>query len=185
MLSLNVRPSPPPFIAPTAPDCPSSDLGCSAVCTGTVGGGTATGTATATSVSYVSDQYFVFPAIATSFADSDACFSALSECSTNYGICTSDLVSGGFGVTVVVPGTTTIEPTLTALPLTSATSICASLSSKACYDLQSAQCAQTGTSSGFYVGSTNAGPRPTAACRAGVVAAVGIGMGMGMGFLGA
>ncbi|KAI2616564.1 hypothetical protein GGR54DRAFT_231340 [Hypoxylon sp. NC1633] len=133
-------------------------------------------------VSYVSNTYFSFPYIQTSFANSVACSSALSQCSRNYQACVSDLaVAGGagYGVTVVVPGgggVTVAATQATGLPSATATSVCSSLSSEACYNLQSSQCTQGGTSVGFIIGTGNLAARPTAACVAGVIAGVGLGL---------
>ncbi|KAI0899380.1 hypothetical protein F4806DRAFT_452544 [Annulohypoxylon nitens] len=137
-------------------------------------------TGTSVSVSYVSNTYFTFPYIPTSFANSVACTSALNQCSSNYQACVSDLAGsagGVYGVTIVVPGGggTTIAATQgTALPSATATSVCSSLSSEACYNLQTSQCASAGSTGGFVVG--NQAPRPTAACMAGVIAGVGLGL---------
>ncbi|KAJ9157671.1 hypothetical protein NKR23_g101 [Pleurostoma richardsiae] len=161
--------------------CPSG-----AVCTGTapasfVTPSTATGTASA---SYVSNTFFPFPYVATSFADSAACTSAVSECSANYAACTSELQgsgSGGYGVTIDAGGTTVVAATPMSLAVTSAAGVCSSLSSVACSGLQSSDCSQVGTATGgFVVGSGNGVPRPTAPPRAGVVGAVAAGVGLGI-----
>lgn len=151
--------------------CPTN-----AVCTGTVGTPT-------TTQSYITNQYFAFPAIPTSFPNTAACANAVSACSENYAACTSDLASGtgGYGVTIVVPGDggTTVAPTHTTVGLASATSICSSLSSAACHGLQSTRCSVTGSSAGFFVGTENAAmPRITAGpCMIGrVMAGVGLGV---------
>ncbi|OTB03057.1 hypothetical protein M426DRAFT_322085 [Hypoxylon sp. CI-4A] len=132
------------------------------------------------SVSYVSNTYFSFPYIPTSFANSVACTSALNQCSRNYEACVSDIggSGGGYAVTIVVPGgggTTVAATQGTALPSATATSVCSSLSSEACYNLQTSQCTQAGTTGGFAIGTANRAPRPTAACVAGVIAGVGLG----------
>ncbi|KAI0172005.1 hypothetical protein GGR52DRAFT_548619 [Hypoxylon sp. FL1284] len=134
-------------------------------------------------VSYVSNTYFSFPYIQTSFPNSVACSSALDQCSRNYQACVTGLGDGGsgqaWGVTVVVPGgggTTVAATTGTGLPAPTATSICSSLSSEACYNLQGSQCTQAGTTGGFVIGTGNHAPRPTAACVAGVIAGVGLGL---------
>jgi hypothetical protein len=138
-----------------------------AVCTGT-----APSTApapTAAAVSYVPNPYFPFPYIPTVFANSAACASAVGQCSQNYGACVTALQgNGGFGVTVVVNGGSTVAAASAANVGTAATSICSSLSTQACSAAQTAQCAQFG----------NAGkrPNPTAACVAGLAAGVGVGV---------
>ncbi|KAI0151948.1 hypothetical protein F4776DRAFT_658883 [Hypoxylon sp. NC0597] len=139
-------------------------------------------TGTTPAPSFVSNSYFSFPYIPTSFANSVACTSALNQCSRNYDACVSDLAgtaAGVYGVTIVVPGgggTTVAATQGTALPSATATSVCSSLSSEACYNLQSSQCTQAGTTGGFYIGTGNDAPRPTAACMAGVIAGVGLGL---------
>ncbi|KAI1386942.1 uncharacterized protein F4822DRAFT_411666 [Hypoxylon trugodes] len=150
--------------------CPSS-----ATCTGVAP------TGPTPTVSYVSNTYFSFPYIPTSFANSVACTSAVDECSRNYGACVSDLGgnAGVYGVTIVVPGgggTTVAATQGTGIPSASATSVCSSLSSKACYNIQSSQCTQAGTTGGFVIGTANYAARPTAACVAGVIAGVGLGV---------
>lgn len=135
------------------------------VCTGTV--------PTPTGVSYVANSYFPFPYIATSFANADACSSAVSQCSSNYQVCTAGLEgNGGYGVTIAVTGGggTTVAQVAATLPTVSAESICSSLSSKACYNLQASQCVQT-TGNSFVVG---AAPKPTGMGMAGVVAGCGL-----------
>ncbi|KAI0011261.1 hypothetical protein F4779DRAFT_235595 [Xylariaceae sp. FL0662B] len=149
--------------------CPTS-----ATCTGVAPTG-----ASATP-SFVSNTYFQFPYIPTSFANPAACTSALSQCARNYRACVSELGGSnpGYAVTIVVPGGggTTVAATHATVPSATATSVCSSLSSEACYDLQSSQCAQAGTTSGFVIGDGNHAARPTAACVAGVIAGVGLGL---------
>ena len=78
------------------------------VCTGTAPSIFVTPTATPTVVSYVPNSFFPYPFMATSFANSAACLSAVSQCGVNYAACTSDLegsdAANGYGVTIVVPG---------------------------------------------------------------------------------
>ena len=91
-------------------------------------------------------------------------------------------MGNSYGVTVVAPNGAgvTVAPTLTNVGSASATSICSSLSSVGCYNIQSGNCAQfgSGTASGgtFIVAdSTGAAARPTMGCfaAAGVVAGLG------------
>lgn len=131
-------------------------------------------------VSFVPNVYFSFPYIATSFSNAGACSAGVSQCNANYQACTADLAgaNNGFGVTIAVPGGggTTIAPTRAPVALATATSVCQSLSREACRGLQSSVCTQTGINNGFFVGTANAAPRPTAACMAGVLAGVGLGL---------
>ncbi|KAI0967087.1 hypothetical protein F4678DRAFT_258831 [Xylaria arbuscula] len=146
-----------------------------ATCTGVAPGG---GAATATA-SYVSNDYFAFPVIPTSFSNAAACTTALRDCTDNYDSCVKDLEGGnaGYGVTIQVPGAsgTTVAQAQTTLPSATATSVCSTLSLQACHGLSNGLC-HAGTQGGFTVGSANAAPRPTAACMAGVIAGVGIGI---------
>lgn len=163
--------------------CPSG-----AVCTGTAPASFSPPSAATGSVSFVANSYFSFPYIATSFADRAACTSAVSQCSANYAACTSDLqgangAGAGYGVTIIVPGgggTTVAGATQVSLAPTSASSICSSLSSVACFGLQSSQCTQSGTTNGFVVGGTGNVARPTAMPCVGVVGAVAAGVGLGV-----
>ncbi|ROT34618.1 hypothetical protein SODALDRAFT_337932 [Sodiomyces alkalinus F11] len=129
--------------------CPSG-----AICTGIAPPSPAMPTAT---VSFVPNNYFPFPYIATSL-DQRQCSSAVSQCSRNYEVCLTELQGGndGFGVTIVVPGGggTVIDadrPTLG----TSATPVCSSLSSEACSGLESTHCAQPTTVNGIVVESAS------------------------------
>lgn len=158
--------------------CPSG-----AVCTGTAPSSFRPPTTTA--VSYVPNNYFSFPYIATSFSNEGACSRAVSQCSANYAACTQDLggAGGGGAVTVVVPagngGTTTIGANAGAtLPTASASSVCQSLSSVACHSIQGSYC-EAGSTAGFTVGTANAAPThmPCMGVVAGVAAA-GVGFGM-------
>ncbi|KAL0936645.1 uncharacterized protein CTRU02_208860 [Colletotrichum truncatum] len=143
--------------------CPSG-----AVCTGTA---PTTAPSGPTAVSYVPNEYFPFPFIATSL-DRSECSSAVRQCSRNYESCVTQLQgNAGFGVTVVVPGGggTTVAATRPDVG-TSATPICSSLSSRACYGLENDQCARSTTVNGVVI---NHAARPTAACMAGIAAGVG------------
>lgn len=151
--------------------------------TGGAAATTTTNTATTATitgpVSYVSNSYFPFPYIATSYTNSADCVSAYDNCQENYAACTADLQGGGGnGVTIVAPGGgTTVAATAVNLG-TSATSICSSLSKAACYGLVTQNCAQFETD--FVVSTTrgNAVPRQTAACFAKVAWAGGVGLGL-------
>ncbi|KAI1365612.1 hypothetical protein F5Y08DRAFT_172623 [Xylaria arbuscula] len=147
--------------------CPTT-----ATCTGVAPGTGATATA-----SYVSNAYFAFPAIATSFSNAAACTSALHDCTDNYDACVQGLegANAGYGVTVQVPGATTVVQAQTTLPSATATSICSTLSLQACHGLSNGLC-HAGTQGGFTIGSANGAPRPTAACMAGILAGVGLGI---------
>ena len=151
--------------------------------TTTSSGAAATAATTLGTASYVQNSYFPFPYIPTNYANSAACNTAFSACQSNYAACTNDLMGNSYGVTVVAPNGAgvTVAPTLTNVGSASATSICSSLSSIGCYNIQSGNCAQfgSGTASGgtFIVAdSTAAAARPTMGCfaAAGVVAGLGL-----------
>lgn len=165
---------------------------------------------TAAPESTVSNPYFPYPYIPTSFANAAICTSYSSACDANYAACTADL-QGGFGVTIAVPGGggTTIAPLQTGsgtggggVPEGEAPSVCSSLSSVACKGANggcaswgtssatgatAAAAAATGNGSGneqFLIASTasaNAAARAGWARATGGVAGVGIGMGVGVG----
>ncbi|KAI1325274.1 hypothetical protein F5Y16DRAFT_378429 [Xylariaceae sp. FL0255] len=164
--------------ASSAACCPQT-----ATCTGVAP------TTTVTTASYVSNSYFQFPIVAYSFSNAAACTAAVSDCASNYNACVSELVSGagsgGYGVTVSVPGGggTTVAPATTSFASATATSICSSLSLSGCHGLSDGLC-KAGTQDGITVGSANWGPRITPAPRmvAGVAAGVGLGI-MGAGGL--
>lgn len=148
------------------------------------------------------NAYFSYPYIATYFANRGDCSAAVSQCSANYGACTSQLAGqGGFGVTIVVPGgdgTTITNGGQANVGPTSASSICmhisvtrqrsyssysrlltqhvcigSSLSSVACSGLQPSMCTMTGTTAGgFFFGKDNMAARPTAACFGAMAAGV-------------
>ncbi|TVY22744.1 hypothetical protein LHYA1_G008592, partial [Lachnellula hyalina] len=122
----------------------------SATTTTTNSGSSASITGTA---SYPSNPYFPFPYIATSYPNSAACNTAFLACQTNYAACTADLQGGSgsnFAVTIIAPsgGGVTVSPSVQSLGTASATSICSSLSSEACFNIQSANCAQFGSGEG-------------------------------------
>ncbi|KAM7192007.1 hypothetical protein V8F33_008585 [Rhypophila sp. PSN 637] len=152
--------------------CPAN-----AVCTGTAPASFVTPGPTKTAVSFVPNPYFSFPYVATYFDNPGDCSAAVSQCSANYGVCTSQMGGqGDFVVTIEVPGgggTTFTGGGQANVGPVSATSICNSLSSVACNGLQQSMCTMTGTTAGgFYFGTGNAAARPTAACLGAMVAGV-------------
>ena len=147
---------------------------------------TAAATSTTGTASIFSNTYFPFPYVPQTYINSAACNSAYLACQSNYAACTHDLQQNSFGVTIVAPngaGTTVAPTAAQSLPAAAATSICSSLSSVACYDIQSDDCAAFGTATStggdFIVGMTsNPAARPTVGCMVavGVVAGVGLGI---------
>jgi len=145
-----------------------------ATCTGVAPGGGPTATP-----SYVTNAYFPFPIVPTSYKNPSACTSALNDCHNNYDACISGLAGGraGYGVTIDVPGAggTTVAQVQTSLPSATATEVCSTLSLQACHGISGGAC-HAGTHGAITVGSANGAPRPTAACMAGVIAGVGLGI---------
>ncbi|PNH40622.1 hypothetical protein VD0004_g6383 [Verticillium dahliae] len=151
--------------------CPSG-----AVCTGTAPDSPA-GQPTA-SASFVANTFFPFPYMATSL-DQGECSSALSQCSENYDTCVTELEGGSndFAVTIVVPGGggTTVAASHPSLG-TSATPVCSSLSSQACFGLEPSHCDQPTSVNGVVIESGSLA-KPTAYPVGGAVAA-GFGVAM-------
>ncbi|KAI9792865.1 MAG: hypothetical protein M1835_007623 [Candelina submexicana] len=88
--------------------------------------------------SVVSNQYFAFAAIPTSYPNAAACSSYYSGCQSEFARCTSSVGVGVNGVTVSGPGAGITVQGASVMP--QATSICSSLSSAACHGLQLASC---------------------------------------------
>jgi hypothetical protein len=156
----------------------ASNIACcpiGALCTGVLPLASSIPTVTTTdAVSTVSNSYFPFPYVATTYSNSLACATASSVCAVNYAACTADL-TGGYGVTIVAPGGgVTVAPEATDVGAAQAASVCSSLSSEACVGVQGG-CATWGAGS-FIVATQTSG---NAAAR--VTGMMGMGMGMGMG----
>lgn len=120
-----------------------------AVCTGTAPSTPSDALPTAT-ISYVPNPYFSFPYATTTFVNSASCASAVAACSSNYGVCVAGLQrNGGYAVTINVPGGggTTVDGMQGDLGA-SATPICSSLSSQACFRLEATKCESFGQRSG-------------------------------------
>lgn len=133
----------------------------------------------AASLAYVSNAFFPWPYIPTTYVNSAACMSAYSDCQSNLAACTADLEGGGSGfpVTIVAPGGgVTVAATTQNLGVASATSICSSLYNVGCYGIVPGNCATfgTGTATSFIVGTTGAAARPTMGCF--VMAGLGLGI---------
>lgn len=167
-----------------------------AQCTGSIGAGAAIATATSidtsptdsaasaiitgSSGSIVPNGYFPFPYLPTTYPNAAVCSSSFSSCQTEFTKCTSQLIAGDNGLTIsgIGPGITREA----ALPSTSAASICSSLSTKACYNLQLSNCPMYGTAGGGG-GTFKAaeGAAPTYCAR---IYEVGMGVGVALGFAG-
>ncbi|KIV78817.1 hypothetical protein PV11_06426 [Exophiala sideris] len=191
---------------PTGTNCALDDAGhvaccpTNAKCTGTIGG-TATAVATSSTTSTTSpattttgvagggstvpNNYYPFVYIPTSYANAALCTSAYSSCQSASTSCFASL-AGANGVTVSgLGGGITVAGT-SGTVLSSASSICSSLSAKGCYSLQETQCSIFGTASGSatvtatasstsggFVQVGNEGPRRTACPRMLYVAGAG------------
>ena len=172
--------------------CPNN-----ALCTGTIAGGAAPtkppsaapltaapGAAISHAISgtsTLSNQYYPFPVLPTTYANAADCSTSFSSCQAESAKCTGFVEGGGYGVTVAgQKGQITQQA---AMPVQSAESICSSLSQEACHGLQLAQCSTLGggASSGggtFEMGeSSNAGAAPTR-CR--IMYGMGVGAAVGL-----
>ena len=143
--------------------------------TTTSGGVTTTGPVTITSYAgggtAVSNPYYPFIAIPTSFSDAAQCSTSVSFCSSQSTACFNSL-AGANGVTVAGGGG---GITQTAELAAAASSICSSLSTAACSNIQDDTCSVFGN------GANNAGPRQTACpgmMYAGAVGAAAVGIGI-------
>ncbi|QDS74664.1 hypothetical protein FKW77_009412 [Venturia effusa] len=98
--------------------------------------------------SYVSNSFFPFPYIPTTYANALACSTAYTSCQRDVASCTDYLGGGsGMGVTISVSGgggTTVAAPTTT-YASAFASSICSSLSAQACYSLTVEACGNFGS----------------------------------------
>ncbi|KAH8727516.1 hypothetical protein GQ44DRAFT_703363 [Phaeosphaeriaceae sp. PMI808] len=140
-----------------------------ALCTGTLGAPVATGTnptpttvfaqtttanpfvqqttvpnAAATARSTVQNAFYPFPYIATTYTDAAACSAAYTSCQSDAASCTTALANGAQGVTISAPNGGATITAVPSLGLQSAQSICASLSSQACYTLTVEACRSFG-----------------------------------------
>ena len=120
--------------------------------------------------STVPNAFFPFVYIPTSYANAALCTTAFSSCQAASTSCYASL-AGQNGVTVSGFGGGTTVQGATGTILSSASSICSSLSAEGCYNLQESQCSQFGTGGGQtgtattttgFVQVGNYGPRQTA-----------------------
>ena len=163
-----------------------------AQCTGTIAAGAAIATATTMTSSQttsagaaqisdnggkrvVSNQYYAFPYLPTRFPNAAVCSSSYSSCKTEFIKCTYTLESGDNGVTVSGAGVGITRQA--AIPDVTAASICSSLSTVACHNLQLANCATYGTGAATAAGTfeVSGGAMPTGCPRL-----YGVGMGVGV-----
>lgn len=130
--------------------------------TGTAtGGGFVMSTATATAAaarSTVTNPYYPFAYIPTTYANAAACSAAYTGCQTDVASCSAALVGGIHGVTVSAPnGGVTVAAITGTLDAAGASAVCNSLSSQACYGLQVAACASYGNGQGSGAGRRGCG----------------------------
>ena len=142
---------------PTGATC-TGVLGSAAATTGSLLGGTTTTgnslfpatTAGAGFVeSTVPNQYFPFLYIPTTFANAEVCSSYYTSCQTEYSSCLTSLGGGG-AVNPITSAATVIQLTgrQVATATGSAASVCSSLYSQGCYNLQQGYCASLSQSAG-------------------------------------
>jgi hypothetical protein len=172
--------------------CPSG-----ASCTGTLGAavsstsGLLLGTATTTGNSLlpastanfvqstVANQYFPFLYIPTTFANAAACSSYFTSCQAEYTSCLTSL--GGVAVVATTTAASNIQLTARQAPTGTAQSICSSLYSQGCYNLEEGYCSSlsggaAATGSGIII--TGNGAERTIGVGRWSMGAVGVVMGM-------
>jgi len=177
----------------------AGNVGCcpfNSVCTGTIAAGGAaptnapsagsTAAAPAPAISHaisgtstISNQYYPYPVLPTTYANTADCSTSFSSCQAESAKCTGFVEGGGYGVTVSGAGGGITQQA--AMGPATAESICSSLSQQACHGLQLAQCSTLGganptaTANSFVVGSSNAG-----ATKGAVLYGMGVGMAVGL-----
>jgi hypothetical protein len=95
--------------------------------------------------STVSNPFYPFPFIPTTYINAAACSSAYTSCQNDASSCSVALASGVAGVTISAPNGGATVTAIASLGPESAASVCASLSATACYGLQVAACQAFGT----------------------------------------
>ncbi|KAF2632344.1 hypothetical protein BU25DRAFT_331514 [Macroventuria anomochaeta] len=90
--------------------------------------------------STVSNAFYPFPYIATTYTNAAACSSAYTRCQSDAASCTNALMGGAQGVTVSAPNGGATITAVPSLGAASASQVCSSLSSQACYGLQVEAC---------------------------------------------
>ncbi|KAI9756252.1 MAG: hypothetical protein M4579_003919 [Chaenotheca gracillima] len=139
---------------------------------------TVAGNAGFTAASTISNQFFAFGALPTTFPNAQECSSGYAFCQTQFSSCTAKL-GGTNGVTVSAPGAgagVTVQGGPTTLG-PSATSICSSLSSQACHGLVESSCSLFGTGTGVVANANAAAPT-------GCAHLYGMGLGVAIGVAG-
>ncbi|KAF1831866.1 hypothetical protein BDW02DRAFT_571607, partial [Decorospora gaudefroyi] len=90
--------------------------------------------------STVQNQFYPFPYIPTTYSDAAACSSAYTSCQRDAASCTAALATGAAGVTISAPNGGATITAIPSLGLQSAQSICSSLSSLGCSQLNVRAC---------------------------------------------
>lgn len=131
-----------------------------------------------TGSSTVPNSFYPFPYLATAYPNADVCTSSYSSCQLEVAKCTGMLEGGGYGVTIegAGGGTTQGAP----MPVSSAESICSSLSSQACNGLQLSACSTLTGASATTQGTFVAGSANAAATKGAALYGVGFGMAIGL-----
>jgi hypothetical protein len=117
-----------------------------ATTTGAFGTPTATGTEpfvqnpSSAIRSTVSNQFYPFPIIPTTYTNAAACSSAYTSCQSDAASCTAALANGAQGVTISAPNGGVTQTAVLSVGPQSANSICSSLSQEACSGLQVEAC---------------------------------------------
>ena len=132
--------------------------------------------------STVANQYFPFLYIPTTFANAGVCSSYYTSCQSEYSSCITSL-GGAVGAITTAPAATNIQLTARQLaPATgSAASICSSLYSQGCYNLQQGYCASlSGAATGSGIIITASGAERTIYHGSRGLLGVGLGMVLGI-----
>lgn len=172
--------------------CPNN-----AACTGNLGeegaaatavpaAGSKTSTASAAAITHaisggstVANSYYPFPYLPTTYANAGQCTSSFSSCQFESAKCTGMLEGGGMAVTISGPGGGVTQEG--AMPVSSAESICSSLSVEACHGLALTQCSTLGGASTTAAGSFKIGGSANAApTRCAVAYGFGVGVAVGI-----
>ncbi|KAF2198891.1 hypothetical protein GQ43DRAFT_442951 [Delitschia confertaspora ATCC 74209] len=109
--------------------------------------------------STVSNAFYPFPYIPTTYTNAAACSSAYTSCQADANSCLTALASGVQGVTISAPNGGATVTAIASLGPQSASQVCQSLSSQACYGLQVNACQAFGNGRGNQNGAAKMGCR--------------------------
>ncbi|KAI9850219.1 MAG: hypothetical protein M1838_005989 [Thelocarpon superellum] len=133
-----------------------------------------TGAGPTTEASSITNSYFTYPALPTTFPNAAVCSAAYADCQTDYQKCTAQLGGGGNGATITLPGGNQVQVGATVTLGPTATSICSSLSQSACRGLALSNCNTYGVN----------GVSGNMAMPTGVAPMYGVGVGVALGVAG-